>query len=76
MSLRLIVAYVLIVLVAAALGAVYLHFTRENRAWGRALRAYRRQARKTTDKNGGLLSSQKRKSAGMGSDALQNRKVW
>jgi len=53
MSLRLIVAYVLIVLVAAALGAVYLHFTRENRAWGRALRAYRREARrKTTDKNG------------------------
>jgi hypothetical protein len=52
MSLRLIVAYALIALVAAALGAVYLHFTRETRAWGRALRAYRREARKTTDKNG------------------------
>ena len=52
MSLRLIVAYALIGLVAAALGAVYLHLTREQRAWGRALRAYRREARKTTDKDG------------------------
>jgi len=52
MSLRLIVAYALIALVAAALGAVYLRLTREQRAWGRALRAYRREARKTTDKDG------------------------
>ena len=52
MSLRLIVAYALIALVAVALGAVYLHLTRENRAWGRALRAFRREARKTPDKNG------------------------
>ena len=49
MSLRLIVAYALIVLVFAALGAIYLRLTREQRAWGRALRAYRRAARKAAD---------------------------
>ena len=49
MPLRLIVAYALIALVAAAFAALYLHLTRERRAFGRAARAYRR-ARKAAEK--------------------------
>jgi hypothetical protein len=51
MPLRLVVAYGLILLVAAAVGAIYLHLTRERRAFGRAARAYRR-ARKAADRAG------------------------
>ena len=42
MPLRLIVAYALMVLLAAAFGAAYLYFTREQRAYRRAERAYNR----------------------------------
>lgn len=47
MPLRLIVAYALIVLLAAAVGAAYLYFTRDRRAYRRAERAYNR-ARKAS----------------------------
>ncbi len=47
MTLRLFAAYVMIVLIVGALGAVYLHLTRERRAFGRADRAYRRAKRKS-----------------------------
>lgn len=48
MPFRQIAAFVLIALVLAAVGAVYLYLTRGERAYARALRGYRR-ARKGRD---------------------------
>jgi uncharacterized iron-regulated membrane protein len=42
MPLRLLIAYFLIALVVASLTAVYLHLTRDQRAFRRGERAYRR----------------------------------